>query len=386
MRKRTLIAMVLLLLLFIAVAEPGKTRAASTSVGKVKISSVKLNDAKFPIIKWKAVEGATGYQVYRKTNQDTKWKEIADTKKTSITDNKLEAQGDSEVLYKVRAYSKNSDNGKTIKGKFSKVKCITAPYKSLVLEYGSQKVKITSKIMTTGVYAHYYNDEYAHYYDRFFSKETKFTNDKLYAGKKIEAVAFANESLYDELFWNDFHEKHPEYGKYEWNWVIDKYIEENGSSVVYTDEEGHEVRIIHAMEDNAWNGHLYGETFLGYYGDDVYIDITRYSDGYSVDYQLGSDGRKLSKILRGYGSEVEEIDFGMEGVYAFVTKYEAYLYIDTKLLDEYDNDYLRICCTIDFNNDNWDYRHYTEYSIDDYRDLLKKIKDNILPTIVEYYE
>lgn len=70
----------------------------------VSISSVKSSDPKTMEIKWKARAKATGYVIYRRT-EDTAWKKIKTVKKvTSYTDKNL--VGGTAYYYTVRALSK----------------------------------------------------------------------------------------------------------------------------------------------------------------------------------------------------------------------------------------------------------------------------------------
>lgn len=105
--------------------EPGRVQAASKP-GKTAISSVELNKSGLPVIKWKKVDGATGYRVFRKTETDTKWVKVTTTAKTSFTDKKVKTKAGSAVQYKIRTYVKDS-GGKVTWGAYSKVKSVTMP-------------------------------------------------------------------------------------------------------------------------------------------------------------------------------------------------------------------------------------------------------------------
>lgn len=88
--------------------------------GKVKISSVK-GGAKKETIKWKKVNDATGYYVYRSTSKNGKYKKIAtikNVKTLSYVDKKVGAK--KAYYYKVAAYK--TANGVTATGTASAVK------------------------------------------------------------------------------------------------------------------------------------------------------------------------------------------------------------------------------------------------------------------------
>ncbi|MBO7633163.1 MAG: hypothetical protein J6S72_02110 [Lachnospiraceae bacterium] len=101
----------------------GVTEAKAAAVGKVKWASAELNSKSQPVLKWKEVSGATGYRLYRKTDDSAKWVKVTTTKKTGATDKKV-AETVTEVKYRVRAY-KTKENGKKSWGKYSSVKTLT---------------------------------------------------------------------------------------------------------------------------------------------------------------------------------------------------------------------------------------------------------------------
>ena len=100
----------------------GVEKAEAASVGKSKITSVKLGDNDKPVIKWKTVSNAKGYRLYRMADDAEKWNRVTTTKKTTFTDKKLPDSTD-EVKYRVRAYTVNS-KGEKVFGKYSTVKTI----------------------------------------------------------------------------------------------------------------------------------------------------------------------------------------------------------------------------------------------------------------------
>lgn len=106
---------------------------------KVK-STTTYNSVK---LSWKAVKGSGGYQVYRATKKNGKYKKVKTTKSKSWTNKKL-TTGKS-YYYKVRAYKKQS--GKTVYGSFSKkVKAVPrtkAP--KFTLKSGKRRIRVTWK-------------------------------------------------------------------------------------------------------------------------------------------------------------------------------------------------------------------------------------------------
>lgn len=107
----------------------GNTQAVQAAV-KVKAPSIKvaLNDDGVPVITWKKVSGATGYRVYRKTSNDTKWVTVKTTSKTKVVDTDCNAKAKSTVKYMAKAYVKA--NGKTTWSAESKVVSIKLPAKA----------------------------------------------------------------------------------------------------------------------------------------------------------------------------------------------------------------------------------------------------------------
>lgn len=88
--------------------EPGRTtslkQSKTTYTSKIKLT-------------WNKVKGATGYEVYRATAKDGKYRKIKTLKSKSFTDSSLESG--TNYYYKVRAYKKVS--GKKVYGTYSKV-------------------------------------------------------------------------------------------------------------------------------------------------------------------------------------------------------------------------------------------------------------------------
>lgn len=96
-----------------------------TAPKKVSLTSVKQKaKTKKVVVKWKKVSGATGYKVYMKTGKKGKYKLVKTLKKNSkvsYTTAKLKSK--KTYYFKVRAYKTAS--GKTVNGKYSKVKKVT---------------------------------------------------------------------------------------------------------------------------------------------------------------------------------------------------------------------------------------------------------------------
>ena len=368
MGKRIVAALVLFLLFAGVLSRPVNSEAASkTAVGKVTITSVKINDEGLPVVKWKAVTGATGYQVFRKTASKVKWEKVSTIDKLSVTDKKLSATPGMTVHYRVRAYTKNKTTGKIVYGKYSKAKKTTIPA-SLVLEYlGDHSIEITSSIIRNGKTEEGYNPP------TFYSKETVRTAIKKFVGKEEIVVADEGDPEYEE-FMERIRQKYPDAYIYA---DIMYYLQQDGKDMRefgYYDDEGHFIYLIHG--ENEQNG-LFGEVFLGYYGEDIYENVYLYTNGYRVSYEMQSgDGKGGYNRTKELGSEAEEIDLGISGTYAFITAQAAYLYVDTDMTSAYGP--LKIECTIKLNNENEGYA-----TLEEYRNLLKKVKEEVMPKKVD---
>lgn len=94
---------------------PGATKLAS--VKNVKDGSMKLT--------WKALSGATGYDVYRSTTKNGRFSKVASVKTASYADKKGVTVGKT-YYYKVKAYVENKKD--RVAGEFSNVKVATAKY------------------------------------------------------------------------------------------------------------------------------------------------------------------------------------------------------------------------------------------------------------------
>lgn len=111
--------------------------AKITVAPKIKVITT-YNSAR---ISWKKVSGAAGYQVYRATSQNGKYKKVRTTAKTSWTNEKLTTG--KVYYYKVRAYKKSGS--KTVYGSFSiKAKAVPrtkAP--TFKLTAGKNKIQVS---------------------------------------------------------------------------------------------------------------------------------------------------------------------------------------------------------------------------------------------------
>lgn len=165
------------------------TTPAVTSLG-IPVPTVTASTTAKIKISWKAVKGATGYQVYRYNTKTQKYKQIKKTKSTTFTDTKL-TPGTS-YAYRVRAYA--SDGTKSVIGKVSKVvKGITRPYTPVILSVKKRNTTTADiKIRTVKNVKGYRLYEYVstskrfklvgkiegNVYYKYSSKTKKFTRDK----------------------------------------------------------------------------------------------------------------------------------------------------------------------------------------------------------------
>lgn len=94
------------------------TDAWAAATIKAPTATAKLSGGN-PVIQWKAVKGAAGYGVYRKTATDSKYVLVAKTTKLSCTDKKWKAKKNTKISYIVKGYQKDS-KGKLVWGKASK--------------------------------------------------------------------------------------------------------------------------------------------------------------------------------------------------------------------------------------------------------------------------
>ncbi len=93
--------------------------ATATKCAAPKISTITASAGQKATLKWSAVTGATGYQVYYSTNNSDYKKAVSTTSKSASKTFSKSAKG-KKIYFKVRAYKKV--NGKTIYGNWSAVK------------------------------------------------------------------------------------------------------------------------------------------------------------------------------------------------------------------------------------------------------------------------
>lgn len=152
-RKKSIYVLTLISFLSITLA----TMPASVSMAKsktlsfsqkAKVQSVKAVSKTHNRIelKWQKMKGATGYQVYRATSKKGKYKKIATTKKTSLTNTKLKPE--KKYYYKIRAYKKSNKSYKY--SRFSSIICIkTSTKKQATTEKTTTEVPTTTEKTTT---------------------------------------------------------------------------------------------------------------------------------------------------------------------------------------------------------------------------------------------
>ena len=83
-----------------------------------KVSDFTVKGTTAVTLKWDAVKGADGYQIYYSTSKDGKYKKLTSTTKTSLKKSTLKSG--KKYYFKVRAYKKASES--TLYGSFSSVK------------------------------------------------------------------------------------------------------------------------------------------------------------------------------------------------------------------------------------------------------------------------
>lgn len=80
-----------------------RTVSFKIKLGKAKLSSVK-SQKKAVTVRWKSVAGASGYQIYRASSPNGKYKRIETVKGKSKVSKKVQAKSKKRYYYKVRAY------------------------------------------------------------------------------------------------------------------------------------------------------------------------------------------------------------------------------------------------------------------------------------------
>lgn len=123
-RLRVLSGVLILSMVCSLLVFPVSTNAASkTSFKNTKttIKSVSCDKTKSATIKWKKVNNASGYIIYRSTSKNGTYKKIKTIKNgKTLTFTNKDLKGNKAYFYKVRAYKKS--NSKTIYNKYSAVK------------------------------------------------------------------------------------------------------------------------------------------------------------------------------------------------------------------------------------------------------------------------
>ena len=132
-------------------------------------------------LNWNKVKNASGYEIYRATSKNGKYKKIVTTSKTSYKDKNLKAG--TTYYYKVRAYKNNYGVFSEIKA--MKTKCV-AP--SIKLTAGKKQVEIIcGKITGAEGYEFYMATSKSGKYKKIktlTSKKLSFTQKKLTKGRK----------------------------------------------------------------------------------------------------------------------------------------------------------------------------------------------------------
>ena len=159
-----------------------------TKYAQVVIKSSSVNNTKKSItLKWKKVSGTNGYQIYRATSKNGKYKKIKTIKKkstTSYTDKKDIGIG-KLYYYKIRAYKNNGD--KKEYGQFS------SEHKQTTGSRKQQMNKLKLKPGTTGF------KELDGEYKKIIKKVTKGKNSNY---DKVKAVY---KYVVDHMSHNDYH-------------------------------------------------------------------------------------------------------------------------------------------------------------------------------------
>lgn len=179
-RKLSVVIAVLVgfsILMPVEVSAASKVASKPGQVKSLKVSSKSYSSLK---ISWKKVKGAKGYQVYRASSKNGKYKKVKTTRSSSWTNSKLTTG--KKYYYKVRAYKSRT------KGKFSSKKSgspqLTKP-KIKVASAGSQSIRVSwGKVSGAKGYQLYRaaskNGTYAKIKT---TTATNYTNGSLSAGK-----------------------------------------------------------------------------------------------------------------------------------------------------------------------------------------------------------
>lgn len=143
------------------------------TLGKVKVTSIKLNSAKSATIKFNSVDGAAKYRIYRKKTTGKSYSLIAKTKKTSYTDKTLKLGKTYDYVVVAQGSSV------AIQSEKSNVKSVAA--------LNSPKATFIAKksIITVKVTPLKYAEKYSVYYKKSGSKSYKL----LKTSKKTSVTA-----------------------------------------------------------------------------------------------------------------------------------------------------------------------------------------------------
>ena len=139
MKKLKQILLVIIATLFVVLI-PNFSNAAKVSVDKVSkiwISSTTASSAK---VKWKKVNGAKGYQLYKYNSSKNKYELCATTTNTNVKVKNLKSA--EKYKFRVRAYKKNS--GKKYYGAYASVTTATAPEQTKNVKVKGQSDKTIS--------------------------------------------------------------------------------------------------------------------------------------------------------------------------------------------------------------------------------------------------
>ena len=96
-----------------------KTFTTQYVVGKVTLSSVKAGN-EMAQVNWKAVSGASGYEIYRATSKNGKYTKVKTASKSTKSYTNYLLTANKTYYYKVRAYK--TVNGKKVYGAYSAIK------------------------------------------------------------------------------------------------------------------------------------------------------------------------------------------------------------------------------------------------------------------------
>lgn len=128
--RRVLATLILAVMLFSVV----DVTAFAATVAQTKVTTCK-NTAEGIKVKWKKVNGASGYRIFRKETKSGKWEKLADVSKTSYVDE--DVKNNKTYFYRVRAYKKGNKKVWGMKSTVVSQKYVKAPeITSAVEEWG----------------------------------------------------------------------------------------------------------------------------------------------------------------------------------------------------------------------------------------------------------